>query len=117
MLPFFARSPIARRSPKSPRARRSLPHLQNGISRESFDPMGYALPPSTVIATWACFMNSRPRRAPPAAHLPPQPLALRDRGPTHADAGAFLAFPHGIVDLWGHGACDDDDAHCSPGTL
>ncbi|KZP27163.1 hypothetical protein FIBSPDRAFT_886754 [Athelia psychrophila] len=94
----------------------SLPHLQNG-SRESFDPMGDALPASTVIAIWACFMNSRPRRIPPAAHPPPQPVALRDRGPTRADAGTFLAFPHGIVDLWEHGACDDNDAHYLPGTL
>ncbi|KZP27239.1 hypothetical protein FIBSPDRAFT_854121 [Athelia psychrophila] len=93
------------------------PTSKHSISHESFDLMGYALPPGTGIATWACFMNSRPRRVPPAAHLPPQPVALHDRGPTRADAGAFLAFPRGILDLWEHGACDDNDAHYSPGTL
>ncbi|KZP11355.1 hypothetical protein FIBSPDRAFT_871529, partial [Athelia psychrophila] len=79
--------------------------------------MGYALPPSTVIATWACFVNSRPRRVLPAAHLPPQPVALRDRGPTRADAGAFHALRRGIADLWEHGACDDEDVHYSAGTM
>ncbi|KZP11335.1 hypothetical protein FIBSPDRAFT_871449 [Athelia psychrophila] len=61
--------------------------------------MGYTLPPSTVIATWACFTDPGPRRVPPTAHILPRPVAFRDRGPIRADAGAFHGFPHEIVDL------------------
>ncbi|KZP11330.1 hypothetical protein FIBSPDRAFT_871411 [Athelia psychrophila] len=58
-------------------------------------------PPGTVVATQAWSMHPRPHCVPPATHFPPRPrpVALPDRGPTRADAGAHNAFPHGIVDL------------------
>ncbi|KZP27205.1 hypothetical protein FIBSPDRAFT_853976 [Athelia psychrophila] len=77
-----------------------LPHLQKQCLPRVLRPLGLLTP------TWhrrrhpGLVMHPRPRRVPPATYLPPRPVALRDRGPTRADAGAFYAFPHGIVD-WG----------------
>ncbi|KZP03015.1 hypothetical protein FIBSPDRAFT_969386 [Athelia psychrophila] len=79
---------------------RVLPsHLQKKCLPRAFDLMDYSLPPGTVVATQAWSMHPRPRRVPSTTHLPPRPVALPDRGPTRADAGAYNAFPHGIVDL------------------